>query len=79
LEQPFVLLGMKDTLEPKIRKALPENILLAPQSGEIYFHCRSAGKNRSQASSKFKQSRKPRSKKTPTIHKRSFVIAGIDD
>jgi hypothetical protein len=27
LEQPFVLLGMKDTLEPKIRKALPENIL----------------------------------------------------
>ncbi len=79
LEQPFVLLGMKDTLEPKIRKALPENILLAPQSGEICFHCRSAGKNRSQASSKFKQSWKPRSKKTPTIHKRSFVIAGIDE
>jgi len=25
---------MKDTLEPKIRKALPENILLAPQSLE---------------------------------------------
>ncbi len=51
LEQPFVLLGMKDTLEPKIRKALPENILRSNSLRYLWLLKRS-GKQKQPASSK---------------------------